>query len=87
TAQITSTDVLNYNNGYAASTALPRIATEGGTTAVNAITSSLSQSNAISRYFYNDLMANFNYDLTNDLNLKLVVGYNVQQSESKITSV
>lgn len=86
-AQITSTDVLNYNNGYAASAALPRIATEGGTTAVNAITSSLAQSNAISRYFYNDLMANFNYDLTNDLNLKLVLGYNVQQSESKITSV
>ncbi|WP_294315833.1 SusC/RagA family TonB-linked outer membrane protein [uncultured Chryseobacterium sp.] len=87
TAQVTSTDVLNYNNGYTATTAIPMIATEDGSTAVRAITSSLSQSNSIVRYFYNDLMANFNYDLSKDINMKLILGYNVQQNESKITSV
>ncbi|GAA4150008.1 SusC/RagA family TonB-linked outer membrane protein [Chryseobacterium ginsenosidimutans] len=81
-AQITSTDVLNYNNGYAASLAKPLIVST-----VTAITSSLAQSNSISRYFYNDLMANANYDLTKDINFKLTLGYNVQQTESKITSV
>ncbi|MBT2620865.1 SusC/RagA family TonB-linked outer membrane protein [Chryseobacterium sp. ISL-6] len=87
TAQITSTDILNYNNGYVASTASPRITDVDGITAVSSVTSSLSQSNAISRYFYNDLMANFNYDFTKDINFKLLVGYNVQQNESKTTSV
>lgn len=87
TAQITSTDVLNYNNGYVASTANPAITYSDGSTAPRAITSSLSQSNAINRYFYNDLMANFNYDFTKDVNFKLTVGYNVQQTESKTTSV
>ncbi|MGG7468160.1 SusC/RagA family TonB-linked outer membrane protein [Chryseobacterium arthrosphaerae] len=82
TAQITSTDVLNYNNGYSASLAVPRIVSD-----VSSITSSLSQSTAISRYFYNDLMVNLNYDFTKDLNFKLTVGYNVQQNESKTTSV
>jgi len=82
TAQITSTDVLNYNNGYVANQATPII-----NSSVAAITSSLAQSNSIVRYFYNDLMANLNYDLTSDINFKLNVGYNVQQNESKITSV
>lgn len=82
TAQITSTDVLNYNNGYVANQATPLISPS-----VAAITSSLAQSNSIVRYFYNDLMANLNYDLTSDINFKLNVGYNVQQNESKITSV
>lgn len=81
-AQFTSTDVLNYNNGYTSNLAIPVI-----TPSVTAITSSLSQSNSISRYFYNDLMANFNYDFTDNLNFKLTVGHNVQQTESKITSV
>ncbi|MDN5395475.1 MAG: SusC/RagA family TonB-linked outer membrane protein, partial [Chryseobacterium sp.] len=82
TAQITSTDVLNYNNGYTVANVRPRIVT-----APRAITSSLLQSNAINRYFYNDLMANFNYDLTKDINFKTTLGYNVQQTESKTTSV
>ncbi|MBD8083930.1 SusC/RagA family TonB-linked outer membrane protein [Chryseobacterium caseinilyticum] len=81
-AQLTSTDVLNYNNGYAASLAVPVI-----TPAVSAVTSSLSQSNSVNRYFYNDLMANINYDLTDNLDFKLTVGHNVQQTQSKITSV
>jgi len=81
-AQFTSTDVLNYNNGYTSNLAIPVI-----TPSVTAVTSSLSQSNSISRYFYNDLMANFNYDFTDNLNFKLTVGHNVQQTESKITSV
>jgi hypothetical protein len=73
---------LNYNNGYVANQATPII-----NSSVAAITSSLAQSNSIVRYFYNDLMANLNYDLTSDINFKLNVGYNVQQNESKITSV
>lgn len=81
-AQFTSTDVLNYNNGYSASLATPVISP-----AVTAVTSSLSQSNAVNRYFYNDLMANLNYDFTDNLNFKLTVGHNVQQTETKTTSV
>ncbi|MGG5210913.1 SusC/RagA family TonB-linked outer membrane protein [Chryseobacterium sp. MIQD13] len=86
-AQITSTDVLNYNNGYSAANARPLVSNINRIGVLNAITSSLSQSNAISRYFYNDLMANFNYDFTKDINFKLTLGYNVQQTESKTTSV
>ncbi|MCT2407529.1 SusC/RagA family TonB-linked outer membrane protein [Chryseobacterium antibioticum] len=86
-AQITSTDVLNYNNGYSAANARPLVSNINKVGVLGAITSSLSQSNAISRYFYNDLMANLNYDLTKDINFKLTLGYNVQQTESKTTSV
>lgn len=88
--QITSTDALSYNNGYIASAAVPLVVAAGtaGTSSVLAgITSSLSQSNSINRYFYNDIMANANYDLTKDINMKLTLGYNVQQTEGKITSV
>lgn len=81
-AQITSTDVLNYNNGYSAVNAKPIIDSP-----VAAITSTVAQSNAINRYFYNDLMANLNYDFTKDINFKFTLGYNVQQTESKTTSV
>ncbi len=87
TAQITSTDVLNYNNGYIAANARPRITYANRSTAPRSITSTMSQSNAVNRYFYNDLMANFNYDLTQDINLKATLGYNVQRTESKTTSV
>ncbi|WP_415328909.1 SusC/RagA family TonB-linked outer membrane protein [Chryseobacterium sp. MMS23-Vi53] len=86
-AQITSTDVLNYNNGYVASLAMPRITYDDGSTAVQPIGSSLSQSNQINRYFYNDLMVNLNYDLTSDINLKANLGWNVQQTELKTTQV
>lgn len=81
-AQITSTDVLNYNNGYSAVNAKPIILPS-----VAAITSSVAQSNAINRYYYNDLMANFNYDFTKDINFKFTLGYNVQRTETKTTSV
>ncbi|HCA08246.1 SusC/RagA family TonB-linked outer membrane protein [Chryseobacterium sp.] len=87
TAQITSTDILNYNNGYNASQSVPTIVKPDGNPAPNSITSTLAQSNAINRYFYNDLMANFNYDFTKDINFKLTLGYNVQRTESKTTSV
>lgn len=87
-AQITSTDILNYNNGYVASNARPLISSDDGLSAgVQPITSTLAQSNAVNRYFYNDLMVNFNYDFTNDINFKLTLGHNVQQTESKTTSV
>lgn len=81
TAQITVNDGLNYNNGYNASTAVPRIP------GAQSITSSISQLNNVSRYFYNDLIANFNYELTQDIDLKANVGWNVQQNQSKTTSV
>ncbi|AYZ13750.1 SusC/RagA family TonB-linked outer membrane protein [Chryseobacterium arthrosphaerae] len=87
TAQITSTDILNYNNGYSATNAIPLVTNIDGEAALEGITSSLSQSNAITRYYYNDLMANFNYDFTKDINFKLTLGYNVQQTDSKTTSV
>uniref|UniRef100_A0AAU6WP72 TonB-dependent receptor plug domain-containing protein n=1 Tax=Chryseobacterium endophyticum TaxID=1854762 RepID=A0AAU6WP72_9FLAO len=87
--QVTSTDAMGYNNGYIASaaTAVPFITSNGTSAAVSGITSSYSQSNSINRYFYNDIMANFNYDLTKDINMRLTVGHNVQQTEGKITSV
>ncbi len=87
TAQVTSTDILNYNNGYSASNARPLVATIDEEGALGGITSTLSQSNAVTRYYYNDLMANFNYDFTKDINFKLTLGYNVQQTDSKTTSV
>ncbi|MDG4652233.1 SusC/RagA family TonB-linked outer membrane protein [Chryseobacterium arthrosphaerae] len=82
TAQITSSDVLNYNNGYVSGSATPRIVSTP-----SAIQSSLLQSNAVNRYYYNDLMANFNYDFTKDINFKATLGYNVQRTELKRTSV
>lgn len=87
TAQIVSTDILNWNNGYVAGTAVPGITNTDGDVVPQSITSSIAQSNAISRYFYNDLMANFNYDFTKDINFKFTLGYNVQRTESKTTSV
>lgn len=82
TAQMTSTDILNYNNGYIPTNATPRIVAAPG-----AITSTFLQSNAVNRYYYNDLMVNFNYDFTKDVNFKLTLGYNVQRTELKTTSV
>jgi hypothetical protein len=35
---------------------------------------------------YNDFIVNFDYDLTDDLNLKLLTGFNTQESYSKITT-
>lgn len=87
TAQITATDILNYNNGYVPALSVPMILNDATGTPPNGITSSISQSNSINRYFYNDLMINFNYDFTKDLNFKMILGYNVQQTESKTTSV
>lgn len=81
-AQITSTDILNYNNGYVPSLAKPLISPS-----VAPITSTVKQSNEVNRYYYNDLMANFNYDFTKEINFKLTLGYNVQRTESKITTV
>ena len=43
-----------------------------------AITSSYYQTNANSTKYYGDLIVNFNYDLTDDLNMKLNVGHNFQ---------
>lgn len=37
--------------------------------------------------YYGDLMANFDYDLTDDLNLKVNVGHNIQDTSSSIAQV
>lgn len=51
-----------------------------------AITSSYYQSNATSNKYYGDLLLNFNYDLTSDLNMKLNVGHNYQNYAYNTTS-
>ena len=44
-----------------------------------AITSSYYKYNTTLANYYGDLMANFNYDLTDDLNMMLNVGHNYQE--------
>ena len=51
-----------------------------------AITSSYGQSNASQTKYYGDLLVNFNYDLTDDLNMKLNVGHNFQNFSYNTTS-
>ncbi|MDC8105383.1 SusC/RagA family TonB-linked outer membrane protein [Chryseobacterium sp. PTM-20240506] len=51
------------------------------------VVSEYYKSVASSFRYYGDLMANFNYDLTDDLNLKFNVGHNIQDTSSSITSV
>ena len=51
----------------------------------NSVTSLYTQYNTNSTYFYNDIMATFDYDLTDDINSKLVVGWNVQDTYGKGT--
>ena len=79
TIQITSGDVLNYSDGYNGNTSTPTID-------VTAISSFVNQNNSIARYIYNDLMANFDYDLTDNINLKFNIGNNIQDNYSKFTS-
>ncbi|MBE9575175.1 SusC/RagA family TonB-linked outer membrane protein [Flavobacterium proteolyticum] len=48
--------------------------------------SSYFASQSTSRNFYGDLLFNFNYDLTKDLNLKFNIGNNIQDRMSRTTS-
>jgi len=47
-------------------------------TTPTAIASSYFQSNSSQNRYYGDLLVNFNYDLTDDINMKLNVGHNFQ---------
>ena len=51
-----------------------------------AITSSYAQSNASQNKYYGDLLVNFNYDLTDNLNMKLNLGHNFQNFSYNTTS-
>jgi TonB-linked SusC/RagA family outer membrane protein len=51
-----------------------------------AINSSYSQSSASQSKYYGDLLVNFNYDLTDDLNMKLNLGHNFQNFSYNTTS-
>lgn len=82
TIQTTSTDVLNWNDGWSNGVNNSVLFSPAPT----AFASTLSQQNAISRYVYNDLMANFDYDLFEGLNMNATIGFNVQQTNSKVTS-
>lgn len=73
-------DGLSWRDAYSGTGQRPTIA---GLVAIGA---SYAQSNSINRFLYNDLMADFNYELTNDLQMNFLAGFNVQESYSKITS-
>ncbi|WP_407404410.1 SusC/RagA family TonB-linked outer membrane protein [Chryseobacterium sp.] len=51
-----------------------------------AVTSSYAQSNASQTKYYGDLLVNFNYELTDDLNMKLNLGHNFQNFSHNTTS-
>lgn len=80
TGQYISGDGMSWRDAYSGGGQRPTI---GGLTAIGA---AYSQSNSISRFLYNDLMADFKYDLTSDLNLSFLAGFNVQESYFKSTA-
>lgn len=80
TGQFTINDGRGWRDAYSGTAQRPTIS---GLTAIN---SSYSQYNSNNTYLYNDIMAQFDYDITNDINGKLLVGWNVQDTNYKITS-
>lgn len=82
TVQTSSSDILNWNDGWSNGINSSVLLSPSPT----AFASTLTQQNAISRYFYNDIMANFDYDLFEGLNMNATVGFNVQQTNSKVTT-
>lgn len=79
-AQFIVGDGMAFRDAYSGTAQKPTIS------GLTAITSAFSQNNSISRLLYNDFIVNFDYDLTDDLNLKFLTGFNTQESYSKITS-
>ncbi|MEZ4852727.1 SusC/RagA family TonB-linked outer membrane protein [Flavobacterium sp.] len=92
---------LNDNINFVVNSSL-RLSTTSSTTYVNAWTaeddtyndysnritrSSFSDSNSSFRYLYTDFLTNFDYDLTESLNFKANLGFNVNESFSKINQV
>ena len=92
---------INDNINFVVNSSL-RLSTTSSTTYVNAWTaeddtynsfsnrisrSSFSDSNSSFRYFYTDFLTNFDYDLTESLNFKANIGFNVNESFSKINQV
>lgn len=59
----------------------------GRTFGLSNVTSSYYASTAKTRDYYGDLMVNFDYDLSKDINLKLNVGNNIQDKVYNIKSV
>lgn len=51
-----------------------------------AVTSSYAQANSSQTKYYGDLLINFNYDLTDDLNMKLNLGHNFQNFSYNTTT-
>jgi len=82
TIQTTSTDILNWNDGWSNGV--------DGSLRLNpsptAFSSTLLQRNSISRYIYNDLMADFDYSLFEGLDMNATFGVNVQETNSKTTT-
>ncbi|AQW90117.1 SusC/RagA family TonB-linked outer membrane protein [Elizabethkingia anophelis] len=66
--QYTNTESNSHNDGWSSSMI-----------DATAITSSYYKYNTTLANYYGDLMANFNYDLTDDLNMMLNVGHNYQE--------
>jgi len=75
-----SVDGLSFTNAY-------KNAYVGTPLFDNSVTSHFSAFNSSSRYIYADLMFNFNYDLTKDLNLKMNLGNNIQDNLSSSVGV
>ena len=75
--QLTSSEYKAYNNGYSNVLLGSQI---------KAITSSYNQYNSQLARYYGDFIANFNYDLTDDLNLRVNAGHNYQEYKYSITT-
>ncbi|GAA3772332.1 SusC/RagA family TonB-linked outer membrane protein [Corallibacter vietnamensis] len=70
---------MGYTNGY-----VDNLGVGGGD---HSTISTFAQTNSESRNIYNDLLINFDYMLTDDLNLKAIIGNNIQDNMSTSTGV
>jgi len=81
-------DAFAYDRIYAnTGTYLDGHSASDGTFGREPIVSSYYKTVSSSFRYYGDLMANFDYDLTDDINMKLNVGHNIQDSSSSQTQV
>lgn len=81
TGQYNTGDGRQWRDLYSGAT--PGLPTIAGVTALNSL---YNQYNTNSTYFYNDIMARFDYNLTDDINSNLTVGWNVQDTYGKGTA-
>ncbi len=78
-------DRLDYRDAYSAAGKISGSVTGTGT-APASISSNLFVQNNTRIKYYGDLMANFNYDLTDDLNFQIAVGHNYRYESYNVIS-